>query len=118
MKTISIYNLIKSTFAVKTEDGDLIFKNISKEFTEKNKIILDFTGINLMTTAFLNAAIGQLYSDEELYSSAFLNEYLQLKNVPQEDLPLFKLVIERAKEYFKEKENLNTSINNSFYGEH
>lgn len=117
MKTLLINNLINSSFAVKTEDGDLIFKKISEEFKQKNKVNLDFQDINLMTTAFLNAAIGQLYSDEKLYSSVFLNEYLRLKNVANEDLPLFKLVIERAKEYFKEKENFSNSINISLYGE-
>ena len=46
----------------------------------------------------------------------FLSKHLELANVQKEDLPLFKLVIERAKEYFKERNDLDNFINSNFYG--
>lgn len=116
MKTLTVHTLINSKFAVKTEDGDLIYKKIIEEFSQSNNIKLDFSDIFLMTTAFLNAAIGQFYSNDSLYNQEFLSKHLELANVQKEDLPLFKLVIERAKEYFKERNDLDNFINSNFYG--
>lgn len=33
MKTLTVHTLINSKFAVKTEDGDLIYKKIIEEFS-------------------------------------------------------------------------------------
>ena len=110
---IVIKSLINSDTAVSTDDGDLIYQRIN-DLLSKNQIVeIDFEGISIMTTAFLNAAIGQLYSN---YVSEKLNDNLQLINVADDDKILFKKVITRAKEYFSDRDDFSDSADNVIYG--
>ena len=75
---IIVKDTINTNFAVSTEDGNAIFELLNENFLHDNLVLLDFSGITLMTTAFLNSAIGQLYSSDK-YSGNFLNEKLKLR---------------------------------------
>ncbi len=112
-KKLVIKDIIGGDSAVSTDDGDKIFKNIIKLFNSNNTVELDFSEITLMTTAFLNAAIGQLYSS---FSGDQLNKNLSLDNVADDDRILFKKVIERAKQYFIDKKGFEDSANKAMYG--
>lgn len=112
---ISIKDIISSNFAVSTDDGDKIYGLLNLYFRKEEKVVLNFDGITLMTTAFLNAAIGQLYSNSQ-YSSDFLNNYISLVNVDEQDKHLFGLVVKRAKEYFANKDGFEKNTRDSFYG--
>ncbi|MBZ4044254.1 STAS-like domain-containing protein [Flavobacterium hibisci] len=116
MKHLIIKDIINSELAVSTENGEKVFKMIDSCLQKKEKIELDFAGITIMITAFLNAAIGKLYGKKE-YTPDFLNEYLKLKNVELEDRSLFIDVIQRAKEYFANKEDFEKNSNNAIYGD-
>jgi len=104
---ISIFEQIGSNAAVSSEDGDLLYEKIEKGLKSEVRVILDFNNIELITTTFLNAAIGQLYNK---YDSPFLREHMRVENLAKEDLELLKKVVERAKEYFKDKERLEENI--------
>jgi hypothetical protein len=108
-----VADIIRNDTAVSTDDGDRVFQMIKSNFTKGYFITLDFDQIHLLTTAFLNAAIGQLYSE---YKSDFLNKNLKLTNVAEEDKILFLKVIERAKEYFEDRKGFEDSANKAFYG--
>ena len=116
MKNIIIQEIIKGDIAVSTSDGDLIYNLINDYLKNHKTINVDFKGISIMTTAFLNAAIGQLYSNP-LYSDDFLNKHLHLKNVEKEDRILFSEVVKRAKEYFKDKDRFEDSANSVINGD-
>lgn len=104
---ITIFEQIGSNAAVSSEDGELLFEKIVKGVENDVRMILDFNNIELITSTFLNAAIGQLYSR---YDSPYLRDHLKVENLPQEDLELLKKVVERAKEYFKDKEQMEANI--------
>ncbi|HOU99101.1 MAG TPA: STAS-like domain-containing protein [Bacteroidales bacterium] len=106
---ISIYNEVNGDSAISVDDGEKVFKKIDQALSNNLKVELDFQNINLIITAFLNAAIGQLYSK---YSSEELNNNLKLLNIKQEDIPLFQLVIERAKKYFENPQGFEDDVNN------
>lgn len=112
-KNIKVIEVINRDSAVSSDDGDNVYTNIIKIINEGYIVELDFSGITLMTTAFLNSAIGQLYSK---FSSEELNTSLKLKNVAQEDGILFKKVIDRAKQYQANKKGFEDSANNAIYG--
>jgi hypothetical protein len=114
MKHLIIKDIINSELAVSTENGEKVFEIVDSYLQKKEKVELDFAGITIMITAFLNA-IGKLYGKKE-YTPAFLNEYLKLENVDLEDRSLFKDVIQRAKEYFANKEDFEKNSNNAIYG--
>jgi len=112
-KNIKVIEIINRDSAVSSDDGDNVYTNIIENVNEGYIVELDFTGITLMTTAFLNSAIGQLYSK---FSSEELNNSLKLKNVAQEDGILFKKVVDRAKQYQANKKGFEDSANNAIYG--
>lgn len=116
MKHLLIKDIINSELAVSTENGEKVFEVVDFYLQKKEKVELDFSGITIMITAFLNAAIGKLYGKKE-YTPEFLNEYLKLENVEKEDRSLFKDVIQRAKEYFANKEDFERNSNNAIYGD-
>ncbi len=113
MGNIKINEVIGGNFAVTTDDGNLVFKLLDKNLAEKLKTKLDFSEIIVLTTAFLNAAIGQLYSK---YKSEEIAPYLKLTNVADEDKILFKKVTERAKEYFADKKTFEKNSNDAING--
>jgi hypothetical protein len=115
MKHLVIKDIINSELAVSTENGNKVFKIVDEYLQQNEKIQLDFGGITVMITAFLNAAIGSLYSKKE-YTGEFLNEHLTLENVEKDDRILFKDVIQRAKEYFADKESFEKNANDALYG--
>jgi len=105
---INVFEQIAGSAAVSSEDGEELFNKIVKGLEEKDVLlILDWTNITLITSTFLNTSIGQLYSR---YDSSFLRERLKIENLTKEDMELLKRVIERAKEYFKNKEKIDSSI--------
>ena len=113
MGNIKINEVIGGNFAVTTDDGNLVFNLLDKNLEEQKKTKLDFSEVIVLTTAFLNAAIGQLYSK---YKSEEISPYLKLINVADEDKILVKKVTERAKEYFANKEGFEKNANNAING--
>lgn len=115
MKNLIIKDIIETNLAVSTENGNKVFEIIDTYLQKKEKVQLDFAGITIIITAFLNAAIGSLYSKKE-YTGEFLNEYLKLENVEADDIKLFRDVIQRAKEYFADKDSFEKNSNDAIYG--
>lgn len=111
LQHLIVKDIIQSELAITTDDGNLVYDSIHKALNQKNQVKLDFEGINIIITAFLNSAIGRLYED---YNSEFLNSHLILENVANEDKNLFRIVAQRAKEYFADKNAFENSVNNSF----
>lgn len=113
VQQLNIREIISRETAVSSDDGEIVYENIIKCIEGDQVAELDFSNISILTTAFLNSAIGQLYNT---YSSEQLNNCLKLKNVADEDRILFKKVIERAKEYFANKKGFEDSANDAIYG--
>jgi hypothetical protein len=113
VQKLKIKELIQGDTAVSSDDGEIVYNAIVNCIEKKCIVELDFSDITILTTAFLNSAIGQLYNT---YKSDQLNTSLKLKNVAEEDRILFKKVIERAKEYFANKKGFEDSANKAIYG--
>lgn len=96
MADLMIKKIINSEFASDNEQGNLIFDKINKLVNDKNneEIYLDFSELKIITTAFLNNAIGKLYKK---YSVDDLKDRLKIKNLKDKsDLELLRLVILNA----------------------
>lgn len=104
---IIIFEKIGSSAAVASNDGERLFKIISSAFEKNLSIVLDFNNIELITSTFLNAAIGQLY---DKYDSPFINKHLKVENMAPEDKMILKKVVIRAKEYFKDRAKMENSL--------
>lgn len=105
--TLNIVNIVGSTFCVEANDGQKVHDLIQKAFLEKRKVILSFLNVEMLTTAFLNTAVGQLYKD---YPEELIKENLSVKDMSQSGLVSLKRVVDTAKLYYKDPEAMERSI--------
>lgn len=105
--TINAFNIIQTSAAVSSDDGELIFSEIRKGLEEGEDIEVDFTGLEIIVSTFLNAAIGQLYGK---YDPALIREHLSTKGLSNDDLNKLKQVVERAKQYFADKKGFSNAV--------
>jgi len=106
--TISIINTVGSSFCIEAEDGQKVYVQIKKALDEKRKVIISFLNIEMLTTAFLNTAIGHLYND---YPEEVIKENLSVENLSPSGIVSLKRVIETAKLYYKNPDAMQNSIN-------
>lgn len=107
---IKVKDIIHLDIAVVAEEGKIINAEIRKHLSKEQCVTVDFEGIDLITTAFLNTAIGELYKD---YKSEFLNKYLTIL-LQESDFNSLKLVIERAKDFYSDTASFNESAKKAF----
>jgi hypothetical protein len=106
--TINIVNTVGDSFCVAAEDGQKVFDLIIKILAEDRKVTLSFLNVEMLTTAFLNTAIGQLYRD---FPEVTVREKLRVENLTQSGLVSLKRVVDTAKLYYKDPEAMQRSIN-------
>lgn len=104
---INIFNLVGNSFCVNSDDGNKVFYYIKQALEDKKKINLDFVNVSLLTSAFLNSAIGQLYRD---FKDDSIKNLLQITNLSNEDKELLKRVVSTAKLFFQEPNRMQKSI--------
>ena len=105
---INIFEQVGGNAAISVDDGNKVFNLISKSINENLKVILDFNNIKLMTSPFLNAAIGQLYG---VFSDDIVKNHLNIINLSDIHIETFKRVVDRAREYFKDKKPFDDIAN-------
>lgn len=104
---VNIKEVLKSDTALTPSSGEVLFNILEKELSENKEVTLDFHGMEIITSAFLNAAVGRLYFK---FSPLQLNKFLNVSNIATDDLALLKKVIERAKSYFQDQESFNRRL--------
>lgn len=94
---------------VSTEEGNKVNEYIKAALSQYDLVYLDFSGVEILTTAFLNGAIGSLYKN---FTGEELSLRLKLKNVQNDDMLRFKMVTDRAKTFYKDQESFNSVVEN------
>lgn len=95
MKELIVKEIINSDRATDNKQGDMVYKEI-KDNLDLNKevICVDFQELRLITTAFLNNAIGRIYVE---YEREKIKERILVRNISSKsDLKLLQLVILNA----------------------
>ncbi len=105
--TINIVNTIGDVYGVEAEDGQKVFELIAKAFSDKKKVTLSFQNIEMLTTAFLNTAVGQLYKDLQ---EDYIKENLKVSKISVSGKVALKRVVDTAKLYYRDPEALKRSI--------
>ena len=103
-KKILIVEVINSKSADDDEKGKIVLEKI-KQFVEmkETQIILDFAGIELVNTAFLNDAIGRLFNKEEF---DLLKNTVKIANIDNSVLELLRETISLARIRYGNMETL------------
>jgi len=84
-------------YCITSDDGDRIYDVIHPALKVKQRVDLDFAGVDIFASPFFNAAIGRLYADISGDELALL---LKVLNVTQDGLYVLARVIENSREYY------------------
>ena len=96
---ISMFEIVGSSFCVASGDGQKVFEQLNTAFEAERNVVLSFQNVTTLTSAFLNAAIGQLYGK---FEDQKIRTLLKVEEAKQDDLALLKRVVDNAKQYFKD----------------
>ena len=105
---IATTELLGADTGISTEDGDRLFRRIDKALSNDAAVFVDFKNIKMITTAFLNAGIGQLYGK---YAEKKIEQKLQVLGMEDLDREVLRKVVEVAKKYFEDPKGFNDSVN-------
>lgn len=105
--TISIFEVVGSPLCVASGDGQKVYERLAVALEEGRSVTLSFHNISTLTSAFLNAAIGQLYSE---FSEEQIRALLKVQDMQPDDMALLKRVVETAKEYFKDPQKFDQAV--------
>lgn len=96
---ISIYEVVGSPLCVASDDGQKVHDRLAAVLGAGHRAVLSFHNVSTMTSAFLNASIGQLYGK---FSEERIRSQLKVERIAPEDAVLLKRVVETAKIYFRD----------------
>lgn len=97
--SLSIFEVVGSPLCVASGDGQKVYDRLAAALKEGRSVMLSFHNVTILTSAFLNAAIGQLYGS---FSEEQIRALLKVQDMQSDDLALLKRVVETAKQYFKD----------------
>ena len=104
---ISMFEVVGSPLCVASDDGQKIYDRLDAALKANRIVALSFHNVTTLTSAFLNAAVGQLYGT---FSEEQIRDLLKVEDAEQDDLALLKRVVDNAKLYFKDPQRFNQAI--------
>lgn len=105
--TITIFEIVGSPLCVASSDGQRVYDRLAAALKEGKRAILSFHNVSTLTSAFLNAAIGQLYGE---FSEERIRALLKVQDMEPDDMALLKRVVETAKQYFKDPKKFDQAV--------
>jgi len=96
---LSVFEIVGSPLCVASSDGQRVYDRLAVVLKEGRQATLSFRNVTTLTSAFLNAAIGQLYGT---FSEEQIRVLLKVRDIPADDLALLKRVVDTAKLYFRD----------------
>ncbi len=104
---ISIFEVVGNPLCVASSDGQKVYDRLSTALEEERHVALSFHNVTTLTSAFLNAAIGQLYGE---FSEEQVRALLTIEDAEQDDLALLKRVVDNAKLYFRDPKRFDKIV--------
>jgi hypothetical protein len=96
--SLQLTEIVGAPLCVASADGQKVYDQLAMAFKDDRRVNLSFLNVESLTSAFLNAAVGQLYGT---FPEEQIKRCLSVSNIDPDDLALLKRVIETAKLYFK-----------------
>lgn len=104
---ISIFEVVGSPLCVASDDGQKVYDRLNAALKAGRNVALSFHNVTTLTSAFLNAAIGQLYGT---FGKEQIRDLLKVVDAEQDDLALLKRVVDNAKQYFENPKKFNQVV--------
>lgn len=103
INSIAVASLI-GELCVSADDGQKLHDAIFRYMKENQPVVVSFKNVETMISAFLNAAIGQLYGE---FTDEQIRNLLSVREMQVDDLGLLKRVIENSKVYFANRRSFD-----------
>ncbi|WP_149554531.1 STAS-like domain-containing protein [Treponema pectinovorum] len=103
----SVYQIVGSEICVEADDGKKVYDVICEFIRQKQPFVLSFLNVTMLTSAFLNTAIGLLYKD---FSEEDIKKYLSVDDIDPTDAVLLKRVVNTAKLFYSDPERILNSL--------
>ena len=103
---IGVVEVVGDSICVAQNDGQRLFEVLHDALEGGQKVALSFAGVGSLTTAFLNAAVGQLL---RTFDAEYLRANITFRDMTGEHLRLLKEVIELARLYFSDPERFDAA---------
>jgi hypothetical protein len=104
---VGIYSIVGDALCVSAEDGEKVFDRLSDALQEGKKVTISFLNVEMLTSAFLNTAIGKLYG---IFDEQKIKASLSVVDIKKEDRMLIKRVTDTAKLYYKYPQRMEKTI--------
>ena len=104
---ISVFEVVGSPLCVASGDGQKIYARLASIIKQERSVVLSFRNVSTLTSAFLNAAIGQLYGK---FNEEKIRSLLRVEDMETDDLALLKRVVDTAKQYFKDPQRFEQTV--------
>lgn len=85
-------------YAITLEDGDQVYRLIHDDLMHGRIVELDFAGVSVYASPFLNAAIGRLLEDMSLED---LRRQLKLTNMTSAGTETLRRVVENSRNFYQ-----------------
>ena len=100
MKTpviVRIFDIVGGPLCVSADDGQRVHDKIVPLLRDGKEVALSFEQVETLISAFLNAAIGQLYGE---FPEDHIRELVSVRDMDEEDQAVLNRVVDNAKRYF------------------
>jgi len=105
---IDVFNIVGGALCIEADDGQSIYEYIQKTLKNGTNIIISFKNIEMVTTAFLNTAIGQLYRE---YNKEEISSRISFEDISDDIKVKIKRVNQTAKLFYEDPDRLQRTIN-------
>jgi hypothetical protein len=75
---VRVFDIVGGSICVSAEDGQRLYDKIVPLLREGKKVVLSFEQVDTLISAFLNAAIGQLYGE---FSEEYIRELVSVRDM-------------------------------------
>lgn len=107
---ISVFEVAGTPLCVASSDGERVYERLALALKKNRNVALSFNNVHILTAAFLNAAIGQLYG---VFQEDKIRTSVEVQEMQPEDLALLKRVVDNAKEYFKDPQRFERALHDA-----
>lgn len=104
---VSLSGVVGSRLCVASSDGQKVYERLVAALNKNLPVSLSFSNVSVLTPAFLNTAIGQLYGK---FDKKTIRELLNVEDIEPDDAALLRRVVSTAKLYFQDKAAFRQAI--------
>ena len=103
---ISVFEVVGNPLCVASSDGQKLHDRLAAALNQGCRVSLSFRNISTLTSAFLNAAVGQLYG---AFDEQRIRALLKVEDMEVDDVALLKASSRRPSDIFRTRRDSTTS---------